>query len=342
MLMRVCVLVFSLWVVVGNSSVNANDEFRNTIRIVGSSTVFPFAAFVAEKYYRKTDNKSPVVESTGSGGGIKMFCSGIGAEHPDIVNASRRMKISEVRMCAQNDIFQISEIMIGWDGIVIAKSRQSPTFNLSRRHLWKAMAKRLPVDGQLVANPHKLWSHIDSNLPDVAIQIFGTPPTSGTRDVFVEEVMDNGCRGSDYVEKLDAPARKLVCGEIREDGVYIEAGEDDDLIIRRLNSNPKAFGVLGYNALERHEDLISSVSIDGIYPTFETIRDSVYPLSRPLFLYVKNAHLEALPSIGTYLTEFMSDAAIGDEGYLTDNGLIPLQDALGRSMKAQVLKLSAQ
>ncbi len=320
----------------------AIDEFRNTIRIVGSSTVFPFAAYVSEKYHRKSNDKAPVVESTGSGGGLKMFCSGIGAEYPDIANASRRMKISEIRNCASNNVFQISEIMIGWDGIVVAQSNNTKKFNLTRRQLWKALAKDLPIDGQLVPNPHKLWSHVDASLPDVTIQVFGPPPTSGTRDVFVEEVMANGCRGNDHIENMDAPTRKLVCGAMREDGVYVEAGEDDDLIVRRLASNPKALGVMGYNALERRSDIISAASIDGVNPSFETIRDSIYPLARPLFLYVKNEHLKALPEIGLYLKEFLSDAAIGEDGYLTENGLIPLQDDLGRSMKAQVLKLSAQ
>jgi len=334
--------VLSLVMCLLSFGVQAGDGFRDTIRIVGSSTVFPFAAFVAEKYYRKTGAKSPVVESTGSGGGIKMFCAGIGVDYPDIVNASRRMKISEVRYCAANNVYQISEIMIGWDGIVIAKSRNTASFDLSRRQLWKALAKRLPIDGQLIANPHKLWSQIDSNLPDTAIQVFGPPPTSGTRDVFVDEVMLHGCRGSDYVEKLDAPTRKAVCGEMREDGVFVEAGEDDDLIVRRLKANPKALGIMGYNALERRSDIISAANIDGIAVTFETIREGVYPLARPLFLYIKDEHLVALPSIGEYLKEFISDAAIGEDGYLTSNGLIPLQDDLGRSMKAQVLKLSTQ
>lgn len=320
----------------------AVDEFRNTVRIVGSSTVFPFAAFVSEKYHRKSGDKAPVVESTGSGGGIKMFCAGIGQQHPDIVNASRRMKISEVRYCASNSVFQISEIMIGWDGIVVAQAKGSKAINLTRRQIWKALAKDLPVDGQLVPNPHKLWSHVDPGLPSIEIQVFGPPPTSGTRDVFVEEVMNSGCRGTDFIEKLPAPKRKVVCGAMREDGVYIEAGEDDDLIVRRLNGNPKAFGIMGYNALDRRSNIISSVNVDGIAPTFETIRDGEYPLARPLFLYVKNEHLKALPQIGVYLQEFMSEEAIGEEGYLTENGLIPLQDDLGRSMKAQVLNLSAQ
>jgi phosphate transport system substrate-binding protein len=342
MMKRIFALFIGLGVGFSAGQGYANNEFRDTIRIVGSSTVFPFAAFVAEKYYRKTGATSPVVESTGSGGGIKMFCSGVGVEFPDIVNSSRRMKISEIRNCAKNKVDHISEIMIGWDGIVVVKSREGEDFKMTRRHLWKALAKHLPIDGQLVENPHKLWSHIDANLPALPIQFFGPPPTSGTRDVFVEEVMNNGCRGSDYVEKLDAPARKLACGEIREDGVYIEAGEDDDLIVRRLKNNPKALGILGYNALERRADIISALHIDGVKPSWETIRDGIYPLARPLFLYVKTEHLNVLPQIGDYLQEFTSDAAIGEDGYLTQNGLIPLQDDLGRSMKAQVLKLSTQ
>ncbi|MDV7340738.1 substrate-binding domain-containing protein [Terasakiella sp. A23] len=323
-------------------SVQANDEFRHTIRIVGSSTVFPFAAFVAEKFYRKNGQQSPVVESTGSGGGIKMFCGGVGTNHPDIVNASRRMKVSELRLCANNNVSAITEVMIGWDGIVLATAKNGKTFNVTRRQLWKALAKRLPFDGQLVENPHKLWSHVDSDLPDSPIQVFGPPPTSGTRDVFVEEVMAKGCRGSDYIENLDEEKRKVICGEMREDGVYVEAGEDDDLIVRRLNNNPKAVGIMGYNAVERRSAYIKAMSIDGIEATFESIQDGVYPLARPLFLYVKDEHLQILPSIKVFLAEFTSETAIGDEGYLVDKGLIPLLDSKGLSVKAQVTKLQTQ
>lgn len=324
----------------GFHPVKANDEFRHAIRIVGSSTVFPFAAFVAEKYYRKTGGQSPVVESTGSGGGIKMFCAGVGADFPDIVNSSRRMKVNEMRNCADHKVTDISEVMIGWDGIILAKSRTSSGFNLTRRHLWTALAKRLPFDGQLVANPHKLWSHVDNRLPAIPIQVFGPPPTSGTRDVFVEEVMNIGCRGSNYIEQLDPELRKIVCGEMREDGVYVEAGEDDDLIVRRLKNNPKALGIMGYNALERRSQLIDAVSIDGVGPSFETIQDGNYPLARPLFLYVKDGHLDILPSIKSYLDEFLSPAAISDDGYLSDKGLIPLKDSSGKPVDARITKLT--
>lgn len=337
--------LFGLMVLLGLSafvSARANDEFRNTVRIVGSSTVFPFAAFVAERYYRKTGQNAPVVESTGSGGGIKMFCGGLGAETPDIVNASRRMKVSEIRLCADNKVHDITEIMVGWDGIILATSKEGHAFGLTREHLWKALAKRLPFDGQLLDNPHTLWSHIDPALPATQIQVFGPPPTSGTRDVFVEEVMIKGCRGSNYIESLPEDTRRVACGEMREDGVYVEAGEDDDLVVRRLKNNPKAFGIMGYNALERRSNLITAVTINGVEPSYETIQDGDYPLARPLFLYVKDEHLIALPTIQNYVDEFISSQALGEEGYLADNGLIPLEGMDGRAVKAQITKLTAQ
>jgi phosphate transport system substrate-binding protein len=338
---RFVFLLLLLCIVYPDHRADAANGFRDTIRIVGSSTVFPFAAFVAEKYYRKHSNHAPVVESTGSGGGIKMFCAGIGQDTPDIVNASRRMKISEVRMCGDNKVTEISEIMIGWDGIVLAKSVKADSFNLTREMLWKALAKNLPIDGHMVPNPHKLWSHVDRSLPDIEIKVFGPPPTSGTRDVFVEEVMQKGCLFHPYIKQLTPVQQEVSCGEMREDGVYVQAGEDDDLIVRRLSNNPKALGIMGYNTLERRPSLISAMSINGIEPGFETIREGTYPLARPLFLYVKKEHLEFLPQINDYLQEFMSDAALGEDGYLTDNGLIPLKDEMGRAVKAQVLTLSA-
>lgn len=337
--------LFGLMVLMGLSasvSVRANDEFRNTVRIVGSSTVFPFAAFVAERYYRKTGNNAPVVESTGSGGGIKMFCAGVGAETPDIVNASRRMKVSEISLCADNKVRDITEIMVGWDGIILATSVDGNAFGVTREHLWKALAKRLPVDGQLLDNPHKLWSHIDPELPAVPIQVFGPPPTSGTRDVFVEEVMIKGCRGAAHIETLPEETRRVACGEMREDGVYVEAGEDDDLIVRRLKNNPKALGIMGYNALERRGNLVTALTVNGVAPAYETIQDGEYPLARPLFLYVKDEHLVALSSIQSYIDEFISPQALGEEGYLADNGLIPLKGMDGRDVKAQITRLTAK
>ncbi|SCA57195.1 Phosphate ABC transporter, periplasmic phosphate-binding protein PstS [Candidatus Terasakiella magnetica] len=318
----------------------ANSEFRDSIRIVGSSTVFPFSAFVAEKFHRKTGQASPVVESTGSGGGIKMFCSGIGVNSPDIVTASRRMKVTEIHKCQDNKVKDISEVMIGWDGIMMAMARGSLGFNLTREQLWKALAKRLPIDGQWVLNPHTKWSHIDSSLPDKTIQVFGPPPTSGTRDVFVEEVMIKGCQSAAHQDLKDTSKQMHLCGEMREDGIYVEAGEDDDLIVRRLKNNPNALGVLGYNALERRNGLIESLSVEGVKPDFDSILDGSYPLSRPLFLYVKNEHINALPQISDYVDEFMSMGAVGNEGYLVEKGLIPIQDEQGNALKSRALKLS--
>ncbi|WP_135081763.1 substrate-binding domain-containing protein [Terasakiella sp. SH-1] len=313
----------------------ANNEFRKSIRIVGSSTVFPFSAYVAEKYHRKTGIASPVVESTGSGGGIKMFCAGIGKQHPDIVTASRRMKISEVHKCVDHKITSIGEVMIGWDGIILAVARHAQPFEISQKILFKALARKLPIDGQWVNNPHTKWNHIDPALPEQPIQVFGPPPTSGTRDVFVEEVMLKACRQLLQQPDID----KRLCGDLRDDGHYIDAGEDDDLIVRRLNNNAQAIGILGYNAAMRRENLIKPLSVNAIAPSFETILDATYPLSRPLFLYVKNEHIKVLPNIQDYLDEFLSEQAIGEEGYLVEKGLIPL---LNKNAGPRVLNLSLQ
>lgn len=302
----------------------ASAEARDQIRIVGSSTVFPFSTVVAEQFGKTTGFKTPVVESTGTGGGFKLFCAGIGVDHPDISNASRAIKPSEVEACAANGVTEITEVKIGYDGIVIANSKAARAYDLTVAQLWQALAKKVPVDGKLVANPYRTWSEIDPSLPDAAIEVFGPPPTSGTRDAFVELVMDVGCESFPEIESLGEDARKAVCQTMREDGAFIEAGENDNLIVQKLEANPAALGIFGFSFLDQNSDKVQGSAITGVTPTFEAIADGSYPVSRPLFFYVKNAHVGVIPGIEEFVAEFMSERASGEEGYLADKGLIPL------------------
>jgi phosphate transport system substrate-binding protein len=303
---------------------------RDQIRIVGSSTVFPFATAVAEQFGKATRFKTPVVESTGSGGGIKLFCGGVGLEHPDITNSSRRIKASEVALCAQNGVKEIVEVPIGYDGIVIANAKSHPRYALTLEQVFLALAKQVPVDGKLVPNPHRKWSDIDAKLPAEAIEVLGPPPTSGTRDAFVELAMEGGAKKIPMLADLakkDEAAFKAVAHAIREDGVYVEAGENDNLIVQKLEANPKALGVFGYSFLDQNTDRIQGSSIDGIEPSFENISAGSYEISRSIYFYVKKAHVGVVPGIPEYLAEFTSERASGSEGYLAGKGLIPLPEA---------------
>ena len=305
-------------------------EARDQIRIVGSSTVFPFASKVVEQYGKTTSFKTPVIESTGSGGGFKLFCAGVGVDHPDITNASRAIKKSEVETCAKNGVNKITEITIGFDGIVVADAKNGPTFDLSRKDLYLALAKSVPDPkggDKLVANPYKTWKDVNSSLPANEIEVLGPPPTSGTRDAFTELVMDAGCEEFPSIKamaKSDPKAFKAACQGIREDGAYIEAGENDTLIVNKLVENTKALGIFGYSFLDQNADKIKGAHIDGVAPTFENISSGKYPVSRPLFFYVKGAHVGVVPGIKEYVAEFTSEAAIGADGYLPQIGLIPL------------------
>lgn len=322
-------------------------EARDQIRIVGSSTVFPFSTAVAEQFGKTTSFKTPVVESTGSGGGLKLFCAGVGVEHPDITNASRRIKISEVETCAANGVTSITEVRVGFDGIVVANSRAAPAASLTLQQLWLALAKEVPeggVDGgKLVANPYQMWSDIDPSLPAVKIEVLGPPPTSGTRDAFVELAMEGGCSTFESVEemkKTDKDAYTAACQSIREDGAWIDAGENDNLIVQKLEANPKAFGVFGFSFLDQNSDKIQGSTINGAQPTFEKISDQDYPLSRSLYFYVKNAHVNSIPGMQEYIAEFTNEAAWGPDGYLADKGLIPLPDADREASREAAMKLS--
>jgi phosphate transport system substrate-binding protein len=276
---------------------------RDQIRIVGSSTVFPFSTAVAEQFGKTTDFATPVVESTGSGGGLKLFCAGVGAEHPDMTNASRRMKAKEFAMCQDNGVTEIVESVIGYDGIVIANANAGPTFSLTLDQVAIALAANGPMPST--------WDQVDPSLPAIAIEVLGPPPSSGTRDAFEELVMHEGCVECEGVS-------------IREDGVFVEAGENDNLIVSKLEANPNALGVFGFSFLDQNSDVIKGASIDGVEPTFDNIADGEYEISRSLYYYIKVAHIGVIPGIAEYAAEFSSEAAAGEEGYLTDKGLIPL------------------
>jgi phosphate transport system substrate-binding protein len=302
----------------------AGAEARDQIRIVGSSTVFPFSTAVAEQFGKTGGFKTPVVESTGTGGGFKLFCAGVGVDHPDMTNASRAIKDSELKSCAENGVAEVTEVKIGFDGIVLSNSKAGPQMAITIPQIWLALAKQVPVNGALAPNPYKNWNEIDPSLPAEKIEVLGPPPTSGTRDAFVELVMDKGCEGLAEVEALEGDARKAACQTIREDGAFIEAGENDNLIVQKLEANPAAFGIFGFSFLDQNTDKLQGSTVDGEVPTFENIAAGAYPVSRSLFFYVKNAHVGVIPGIKEFVAEFVSERAAGEEGYLADKGLIPL------------------
>ena len=317
-------------------------DARDQIRIVGSSTVFPFATAVAEQFGRTSSFKAPVVESTGSGGGLKLFCSGVGTETPDITNSSRAIKESEIKACAKNGVTEIVEVRIGFDGIVIANAKRSARARLSKEHIFRALAKDVPVGGKLVPNPYQKWSDIDPSLPDARIEVLGPPPTSGTRDAFVELAMEGGAKAIPMLSakrKEDKSAFKAIAHAIREDGAYVEAGENDNLIVQKLEANPRAFGIFVFSFLDQNTDRMQGSLVDGVEPTFDNIASGDYGVSRSLFFYVKKAHVGVVPGIEEYLREFTSDRATGEEGYLADKGLIPLPDAERAEVRAQALAL---
>ena len=324
----------------------ASAHARDQIRIVGSSTVFPFSTAVAEQFGKTTKFKTPVVESTGSGGGLKLFCAGVGVQHPDITNASRRIKKSEVERCAKNGVIKITEVKIGYDGIVVANSKASSQMKLTLKQLFLALAKDVPAnaDGsELKANPYKKWSDIDASLPDRKIEALGPPPTSGTRDAFVELAMEGGCKqfaAIKSMKKADKKKYKAVCHGIREDGAFVEAGENDVLIIQKLVANPDAFGVFGFSFLDSNADRIQGSVVNGAAPEFETIASGKYPVSRSMYFYVKNAHVGVVPGIKEYVAEFTADKAWGPEGYLADKGLIPLDDSERNKVRSSAVSLT--
>jgi phosphate transport system substrate-binding protein len=320
---------------------------RDYIFISGSSTVFPFTTTVAEQFGRGGKFKTPKVESTGTGGGIKLFCAGIGPQHPDVANASRRIKASEVEGCAKNGVRDILEVKIGYDGIVLANATSGPKFSMSRKDIFLALAKKIPDPANpssLIDNPYKTWKDVNASLPARKIEVLGPPPTSGTRDAFVELAMEPGCSTFSWLKELssiDDKRFKAICHGIREDGAFIEAGENDNVIVQKLVANPQAVGVFGYSFLEENLNKLKGATVDGVPPTFENIADAKYPVSRALFVYVKKAHIGVIPGLAEFVQEYTSDKAFGSEGYLVDKGLVPLPSAEAKKVRADVASMKS-
>jgi len=298
-----------LLIVLMMSLMTITAQAREQISIVGSSTVFPFATVVAEKVGKK-GIKTPVIESTGTGGGMKLFCKGIGVNTPDMTNASRAIKTKEKELCFKNGVTDISQVIVGLDGIAIIRSLKNEPINFTQQQLWEALSEK-------GSKPEK-WSDIDPSLPNIKIQVLVPPPTSGTRDAFNELVMAKGCA------KEVKEANKKDCTLLREDGAAIEAGENDTLIINKIVGEPNNFGILGFSYYEANKDKIRAVTINGKSISKQSIQDGSYPISRPLYFYVKNQHKGVIPGIDKYIKEFTSKRAISNRGYLTDLGLVPL------------------
>ena len=296
----------------------AHAQGRDQITAVGSSTVYPFTTTVAEQFGRAGKFKTPKVESTGTGGGIKLFCNGVGPQFPDVANASRAMKKGEFETCVKNGVSEIIEIKIGYDGLTIADAKSGAISSLTKKQVWLALAKQIPdASGKLINNPNKTWKDVDASLPAIKIEVLGPPPTSGTRDSFHELFMEEGCSFEN----------KKQCHAIREDGAYIEAGENDNLIVQKLVSNKNALGIFGYSFLEENRDRVKALKIDGIAPSFETISSAKYTAARPLFVYIKKAHIGVIPGLKEFAEEYVSNKAIGEEGYLSDRGLVSLDSS---------------
>ena len=320
-------------------------QARDQIRIVGSSTVFPYTQAVAEEF-ANAGGVSPVVESTGTGGGMQIFCGGVGADHPDITGASRPMKKSEYELCVQNGVTDITEALIGYDGLSIAVSRANPAdLDMTLTEVYLALASRVPVNGELVDNPYKMWNEINPDLPATPILAYGPPPTSGTRDAFVELAMHRGCEATDYAKNLKETAsaddyKKFVaedCSRMRQDGPFVEAGENDNLIVQRLEADANAVGIFGYSFLYENLDKLKGVKINGIEPSFEAIASGDYPISRPLYFYVKNAHRGVIPGLEDFIAEYASDNALDAGGYLHERGLVSLPDDVRKDLQQRLV-----
>jgi phosphate transport system substrate-binding protein len=342
MMIRKASLVAALLSSVLMGSTATAQSGRDYITVVGSSTVYPFTTTVAEQFGKGGKFKTPKVESTGTGGGIKLFCGGVGVQHPDMVNASRAIKATEVQSCVKAGVKDIVELKVGYDGIVVASSNKGKPYKLTRREIYLALAKQIPDPANptaLIANPYKTWNQINSALPADKIEVLGPPPTSGTRDAFVELVMEAGCQNFPWLKSLkdvDEARFKRVCGSVREDGAYVEAGENDNLIVQKLEANPRALGIFGYSFLEENISQLRGATVDGVVPNFDNIASSKYPVSRPLFIYVKKAHMGVIPGLREFVIEYMSDRSMGGEGYLADKGLVPMAASELTKIRASV------
>jgi phosphate transport system substrate-binding protein len=303
-------------------SISAQAEARTQMRAVGSSTVYPFAKQVAERIARANPRLgTPIIESTGTGAGMKLFCAGVGERFPDVENASRRMKASEAKLCAANGVTQVTEIQVGLDGISFATAKASPLQNLSQRDLYLALAKT-PYGKP---NRARTWHDVNAKLPAIAIRVYGPPPTSGTRDALAELILTPPCEANASMaalKKADEAKFKAICTGIREDGAYVEAGENDNLIVQKIEANPGTVGIFGYSYLEENQDRLRGIAVNGVAPSYDSIASFKYPGSRPLYIYIKNAHANAIPAVRAYAAEFTKESAFGPNGYLRHAGLI--------------------
>ncbi len=295
---------------------------RSQMRAVGSSTVYPFAKAVAERVARANPRLgTPIIESTGTGAGFKLFCAGVGERFPDVSNASRRIKASEAKQCASNGVNQVTEIQVGLDGVAIATAKGTPISGLTQRELYMAIAKT-PFGKP---NKAKTWKDINGRLPAIPIRVYGPPSTSGTRDALAELILTPPCEanpGIAAMKKTDEAKFKAICTGIRSDGAYIEAGENDNLIVQKLSANAGTLGVFGYSFLEENSARLKGITINGVQPTYQTISSFKYPGARPLYIYIKNAHAKAIPSIRAFVAEFTKESAMGPKGYLLQHGLV--------------------
>lgn len=346
-------IIFSAALALGLAQANTAayaEGGRDNLSIVGSSTVYPFSTVVAEQFGKAGKFKTPKVESTGTGGGIKLFCGGVGVAHPDIANASRAIKKSEFELCQKNGVTEIAEVKIGYDGIVLAYSKKSKVkFDLTSREIFLALAKRVPdpkapESENLVENPYKTWNEINPKLPKTKIEVLGPPPTSGTRDAFAELALEHGAESFPWLKTKKESEKeffKNVSQTIRQDGVYVEAGENDNLILQKLGANTSALGIFGFSYLEQNKDKVQAAKVDGEEPTYESIADGKYSISRPLFFYVKKAHIGMIPGIAEFVAEFVSEKTWGPEGYLADKGLIALPDDIRAKASAEAKQLKS-
>jgi phosphate transport system substrate-binding protein len=320
-------------------------QSRDQIRIVGSSTVYPFTTAVAEQFGKSGAGKTPVVESTGTGGGMKLFCAGVGVGHPDVTNASRRMKKGEFETCAKNGINGIIEINIGFDGLTIAQSKAGTPIKLTLAQVFLALADQVPnKDGKLVANPYKNWSDIDKSLPNIKIEVLGPPPTSGTRDSLHELFLEVGALQIPALAELrksDSKAFDKVWKSIRKDGAYVEAGENDNVIVAKLEANKNAFGVFGYSFLEENVNKLRGVPLDGVAPEFDAIAAGKYKGARRMYVYVKTQHIGLVPGLDKFMNEYVSTKALGKDGYLARKGLVTLPPAELEAVRKTVANKSA-
>lgn len=303
---------------------------RDQIAIVGSSTVFPFSSAVAEQFAARGVFRTPRVESTGTGGGMSIFCRGVGLNHPDITNASRRMKPSEFDECQSNGVRDIVEVKIGFDGIVLATAQAGPAMALSKLQVYLALARDLPSRGRFIPNPFTRWSQISPTLPDTKIDVMGPPPTSGTRDAFNELVVERGAQRMPQLVQLtegDDDAFESRALTLREDGAWKDSGENDNLIVQALSRSPTQVGVFGFSFYEENADRVRAVALDGLQPTFQDISDGSYAAARSLYFYLKRQHVGIVPGLAEYAREFVADRSAGPRGYLRRQGMVPLTDA---------------